>query len=253
MAPGDFTACVSRCHHYSFAQFFFSIELIALQKVEAACQVGSYKKGTMLRGRNIADIVVILASPPTKEAIQAILRKMQEEMKEILMSEIVMRSDFITIEANDNGIDVFDCHARVRVLFATSNTQETNANAKEMQRHLIAIKHIRWFESQARHSTMKALIRIIRDLVERFDGLKMLSTRTIDLLVHFACLRRSNSEALPIHKAFRRVLQLLATGLFLPGSLGIIDPCDEKHANIADSMTLQERDTCCMTAQVRFV
>lgn len=206
----------------------------------------------MLRGRNIADIVVILESSPTKETTQAMLRKMQDEMNEIMTTEIVMRSDLITIEANDNGIDVFNCHARVRVLLTTSNTQESNANAEEMQRRLIAIKHIRWFEIQAHHSTMKALIRILRDMVERFDGLKMLSTRVIDLLVHFACSRQSNNEALPIHKAFCRVLKLLATGLFLPGSSGIIDPCDGNHANIADSMTLQERDTCCMTAQVSF-
>lgn len=221
--------------------------------MEAACQIGSYKKGTMLRGRNVADIVLILKNPPTKEAIQALLTKIKDEMANILRTEIVMRSQFVTIEANDNGIDVFNCCARVRILFATSDMRESDANTKEMQRHLIGIKHTRWFESEANHSTMKALIRILRDAVERCDGLKMLSTRTIDLLVHFVSLNRSTQEILPIHKAFIRVFQLLASGIFLPGSPGIIDPCDDNRTNIAESMTLEERDICCMTAQVSLV
>lgn len=217
-----------------------------------ACQIGSYKTGTMLRGRNVADIVIILKNAPTKETFQALLTKMQDKMKDILKTEIVIRSHFITIEANDNGIDVFDCHARVRILIATSNLKDLNANKNEMQRHLNSIKHTRWFESNAQHSTIKALIRILRDATERFDGLKMLSTRTIDVLVHFACMRHSTGDVLPIQKAFRRIFQLLAAGIFLPRAHGIIDPCSEKRMNIASSMTLEERDVCCMTAQVSF-
>lgn len=127
---------------------------------------------------------------------------------------------------------------------------EWEANAKEMHCHLVAIKHIRWFENEVQHSAMKVLIRILLDVAERYDGLKMLSTRIIDLLVHFACLRQSNVEALPIHVAFRRWFQLLAAGILLPGSPGIIDPCSRIPSNIASTITLEERDTCCMTAQV---
>lgn len=199
----------------------------------------------MLRGRNIADIMLILKDPPTNEIIQALVTKMQVAMKKILNTEIVAHNEFVTIEANDNGIDVFNMCARVRVVIAN---MEWVANAKDMQRHLLDIKHIRWYENEVHHSTMKVLIRILRDATERYEGLKMLSTRIIDILVHFACL--SKGDVLPIHVAFRRLFQLLAAGIFLPGSPGIVDPCDRTNLNIASSMTLEERDMCCMTAQV---
>lgn len=59
----------------------------------------------------------------------------------------------------------------------------------------------------------------------------------------------NNKQTLPIQIAYRRVIQLLAGGLFLPGSAGIIDPCESGNVRIQTLLSLEQQDTLCMTAQ----
>ena len=52
-----------------------------------------------------------------------------------------------------------------------------------------------------------------------------------------------------IFQAYRRILQLLSSGLFLPGSAGIVDPCENGAVRVHTAMTLEQQDTVCLTAQ----
>ena len=56
-------------------------------------------------------------------------------------------------------------------------------------------------------------------------------------------------EALPLPVAFKRLFQLTSAGFFLPGSAGIIDPCENSPNRVHTSMTLDQQDQVCYTFQ----
>lgn len=229
VAPGDFDKC----------------------QLEEVRQVGSFKKGTMKTGKNVADIVVIFKSIPTKESIEALSKKVEEDLKTSMKTEVVTKAEQININVTDKGFDIFNWQARICILIATlpQNIRKLESDMqKNMGNHLAAIRHIRWFEENAHHSSIKVLIRILRDLTTRFEAFAPLTPWILDLLAHFAILSNANRQAISINLAFRRVFQLLASGLFLPGSSGILDPC-EGHMRIHTVLTLEQQDALCMTSQ----
>lgn len=231
VAPGNFDSC----------------------QVDESRQVGSFKKGTMIRGRNVADIVVVLKTLPTRECVAALGNRILEQLKsgggEATAKQLRMTT-------NERGFAIGNQEATVKVLVATVHQNlrkldpELHFDYKIVQSHLAALRHCRWFEESAHHSSVKVLIRLLRDLKNRFDGFEPLTPWMLDLLAHSSIMNNPSRQALPINVAFRRVLQLLASGLFLPGSSGISDPCDGNQMRVHTSMSLEQQDQVCLTAQL---
>ncbi|XP_053447088.1 interleukin enhancer-binding factor 2 isoform X5 [Nycticebus coucang] len=179
-------------------------------QIEEVRQVGSYKKGTMTTGHNVADLVVILKILPTLEAVAALGNKVVESLRAQDPSEV---------------------------------------DIKVLQSALAAIRHARWFEENASQSTVKVLIRLLKDLRIRFPGFEPLTPWILDLLGHYAVMNNPTRQPLALNVAYRRCLQILAAGLFLPGSVGITDPCESGNFRVHTVMTLEQQDMVCYTAQ----
>lgn len=218
-------------------------------QIEEVRQVGSFKKGTMVTGNNVAELVVVLKTLPTKEAVEALGTKVWESLKQKEPKEV------LTMSPNERGVDLSNTEATARMLVTTipPNLKKLEVGlhleAKLLQAAHSAIRHSRWFEENAQQPTIKTLIRLLYDLKKRFVGFKPMTPWMLDLLAHYAILNNPSRQALPITQAYRRVLQLLSAGFFLPGSAGISDPCEPGQLRIHTALTLEEQDQVCLTAQ----
>lgn len=228
-----------------------------MQQIEEVRQVGSFKKGTMLRGRNEADLVVILKTLPMMESVRALGSKLVEELVKI---------DTCTgyqLESIDGGFEIVSLGtsgARIRILVTTTIQNmkkidpKIHISIRLLERNMSAIRHVRWFEDSANLTTIKVLIRILRDTRMRFEGLFMLSPWMVDVLAHYALIFRAvifrhSEQLLSLGAGFKRVFQLLSSGLFLPGSTGIPDPCENGAITLHAPLTNSQMDRLCMTSQ----
>jgi len=223
-------------------------ELFSAATVEEGREVGSFKKGTMLTKSNIADLVVILRTLPTVEAVSALGNKIVDDMKANEPNEVY------GCVSKEFGCEIAGTQAVIRILITTlpQNAKllepDLHLNESIMLRNIGALRHARWFEENANHSTVKVLVRLLKDIRKRFVGFHILSVWAVELLAHYAVTNTPNRQPLSLNQAFRRVFQLLAAGVFLPSSPGLIDPCDPA-TRVHQSMTMEDMDLLCSTAQ----
>ncbi|EJW85420.1 hypothetical protein WUBG_03670 [Wuchereria bancrofti] len=222
-------------------------DLLPSVTVEEFREVGSFRKGTMLAGHNVADIVVVLRSLPTVEAVSALGQKIVEELK-------ANDKEVYGCISRDFGCELAGPNAIVRLLITTvpSNAKllEPDLHLKEsiMISHMAALRHARWFEENASNPTIKILIRIMKDIRNRFDQLKDLSVWNIELISHYAVVNTASQQPLSANQAFRRFFQLLAAGLLLPTSPALSDPCEQAR-RIHQSLTYEQMDQLCSSSQ----
>lgn len=222
-------------------------EMLVSVVIEEFREVGSYRKDTMLSGHNIADVVVVLGSLPTVEAVSSLGQKVVEGLK-------ATDKEVYGCVTRDFGCEIAGPKAVVRLLITTipSNAKflDPDLHLKEsiLITHMAALRHARWFEENASMTTIKNLIRIIKDIRNRFEQLQALSVWNIELICHYAVVNTASRQPLSAAQAFRRFFQLLAAGLLLPTSPALIDPC-ESNRRIHQSLSYEQMDQLCSASQ----
>uniref|UniRef100_A0A8D8RHI2 Interleukin enhancer-binding factor 2 homolog n=1 Tax=Cacopsylla melanoneura TaxID=428564 RepID=A0A8D8RHI2_9HEMI len=213
--------------------------------------VGSFKKGVAIKGEKSADLVIIFKSLPTKEAINWVATKVLTEIK---AGEAPRNKAGFKMEAKEHGFNLINKGLILRCLVTTvhSNlkqlTPEVHVPLAVCKLHLLAYKHVHWFDVNAQNDVVKALVRIMRDLKTRFEGFAALNPWMIELLVHSSVIQPPR-KPLTIGVGFRRIIELLASGIFITGSSSITDPCDVNSARVHAALDQEKQDLVCFTAQ----
>uniref|UniRef100_A0A914D2P7 DZF domain-containing protein n=1 Tax=Acrobeloides nanus TaxID=290746 RepID=A0A914D2P7_9BILA len=216
--------------------------------IEEVREVGSFKKGTMLAKSNIADLVVILKSLPTVESVNALGNKIVEDLKAAESKEV------FGCVSREYGCEIAGLQAVVRLLVtilpqnAKLLEPDLHLSEKVLQANMAAIRHARWFEENATQSSVKVLVRILKDMKRRYEGLQGLSIWAIELLSHYCVIHTLDRNPLPLSHAFKRFFMLLSAGLLLPTSPALVDPCDPA-TRINYNISMENMDSICSTAQ----
>jgi len=220
--------------------------------VEEVRQVGANKKGTMVTGTNVAEIVVVLKTLPTKEAVETLGKKVWETM---------MQKDPIKglkLIPNERGFDLTSpgrpgATAAMHVTTIIPNLRKLDAalhiDAKILSSAHSLIRQSRWFEENVKEESIKKMTRLLHDLKRRFQGFAPLSSWMLDLLAHYCILNTPSRQPLTLGQGYKRFFKILSAGFFLPGSAGIVDPCESGAARVHTAMNLEEQDQVCLTAQ----
>nr|CAH8875122.1 unnamed protein product [Trichobilharzia regenti] len=222
-------------------------------QLEHIHRVGSFKMGTWLNGSCIADLVCVLRTLPTREAVQNLANFVRSQLTTNKSS-----TEYINckVELESYGFSVTSGDYVVQVLITTTpmnlNKVDPNIhiNLAAQKTALASIRHLRWTEERASHPTVKVLTRILKDFRRRFRGFSCLNSWLIILLAQYAVMNSPQCQPLPLNHAFRRVLYLLSSGFLLPGSTGLLDPCEPGYIRLHSLMSLAQQDGLCCTAQV---
>jgi hypothetical protein len=243
--------------------------------LKGVMRVGALAKGLLLRGQLSVDLVVLCSECPTFTLLNKVGKLVPEKLKEAFPEDT-----YNTIVCSANCAIVISsvtepkCTVKI-VLTSPSMRDESEAGKKGDQdtpsipkaesspsvdtkdlildlekslSALAALRRAKWFQARANQlASCVVTIRIMRDICSRVPAFQSLQSWPIELLCEKALA--SYYAPISVGEAFRRVLETLSSGIFLPGGSGLLDPCEKEKTDAIASMTCQEKENITAAAQ----
>lgn len=220
--------------------------------------IGSFTRNCLLKNNMRVDVALIISTLPTHETVGQVSRQVLNKMKQSDPS-----CDQLLLNSNDYGFDIMKGDELTVAVWLTIPFERlpelcpgTHISPELCQLAQRAIKHTQWYSSTVQgidkdteHAPL--LTRIFRDLRERFPGFSSINKWVADLLVAHCIMNNPKAEEtgkLSPPKVMRRLLQLLASGIFLPHSVGLTDPTEQGY-RVHQDWSPNDMDSVCTTAQ----
>ncbi|XP_064388133.1 interleukin enhancer-binding factor 2 homolog isoform X2 [Halichondria panicea] len=205
--------------------------------------VGAHKMGIAMAPDKVVEIVILLKDLPTPALMSKISGTLVESLETARredkdgfdMGQVTMANEF------DYSFEIHGGKIPVAKVYLTSTGEKVYGGPRRdrmisdmtpFEKALKMIRHSRWWEDHTHHlQCAHDLVRVLIDMKNHVPGLQYLSTWYIQLLIHCSVVPLIGDEPLSFVGAFKRVWELLSAGLFLPGSVGVPDPC-EKNSTV---------------------
>jgi interleukin enhancer-binding factor 2 len=213
-------------------------EQLTLEEVRL---VGSQKKGTGLHDSVTADIVTLFKDVPKESVVIELAFK----VKNIIETAAASTDQPLTVQLNGKWFDMINYDGAIVRVFSSSTGDIIYGAIDELPREdfnvytnaLRMIRHTRWWDEHTESlKNVRSLVRIIKSMRGHVPGLAHLNVWYIELLCHCSLIPLNGAEPLSLLDGFRRLFELLAAGLFLPGSIGLPDPCEEGDDAIHENL-----------------
>ncbi|CAL4164861.1 unnamed protein product, partial [Meganyctiphanes norvegica] len=218
-------------------------------QIEEVRQVGSYKKGTMMTAHNVADIVVILKTLPTKEAVEALGKKVTDDLRAQDPQEVNVGSltpsgpGFLaSSDSSTIRITLVSIHKTSRRLIL--DFVSTPVSPQLFNCNLYALRHMRTHQWRLhKHSSSVVIILLFQHWRLHFDGTDDLHP-LVYLMSHFTLEVVYCRQSVLVVETFLHCLDDCSP-LFLTGSvsafIGLLEPCDRAFLPLHRCMSSDER------------
>ncbi|XP_028151375.1 zinc finger RNA-binding protein isoform X2 [Diabrotica virgifera virgifera] len=225
--------------------------------LKGVMRVGHLSKGLILRGEINVQLVVLCADKPTLTLLKKVVELLPPALKQIAPEEAYR----VAINAPEAGLNVTGKDGNVLVQFTSPVIREQQEAASggfdrdvlsrgKCLQALAALRHTKWFQARALglHSCV-IIIRILRDLCERVPTWAPLTSWAMELLTEKVISSVPGMSHLSPGDALRRVMEAVASGILLPGGVGLADPCEKDSPDACITLTAQQREDLTCSAQ----
>ncbi|XP_071542309.1 zinc finger RNA-binding protein [Panulirus ornatus] len=232
--------------------------------LKGVMRVGILAKGLLLRGDTSVQLVVLCGEKPTRTLLDRVADNLPKQLAVVApedkydIQRVVEEAALVVQNIGEQRISVnvtLTSPIMREQLLHDGDSQVTAVkdppdvlDKQKCLDALAALRHAKWFQARANGlQSCVMVIRILRDLCQRVPTWGPLNSWAMELMCEKVIA--SAGQHLSPGDALRRVFEALASGLLLPGSPGLLDPCEKDPVDAASPLSAQEREDITASAQ----
>ncbi|XP_075248768.1 zinc finger RNA-binding protein 2-like isoform X2 [Convolutriloba macropyga] len=219
-----------------------------VKELKGVMRVGNFAKNILLKGEKQLELVVLCDKKPTEVLAANVCHVLNEKLEEMISEEKFLvswsaKNAWITVKSKSESALQCTVHITSPEMreFDTNETQghERTLDQLKCAASLAETRRSKWFDTKCKSQpTLCIVVRILRDLCRRIPTWNSFPCYIIELICDTAL--RTVAHQMGPAELLRRFFEIIASGVLLPGEMGIYDPCEKDKANAAQNVKLQD-------------